>query len=171
MRLFIAINFDDTELDAFEAARERLRAQAGAANYSRRENLHLTLAFLGEQPPARMGEISGAMLKATKKVPGVDEAAGGARRRTEGERLQAGGPALHTASHAGARGPGRGGARACTARARPGAGARGEPYALGAQTGSFDLYSAALLRLCALTRRRRSCYDDWYGRRREHEGI
>lgn len=45
------------------------------------------------------------------------------------------------------------------------------PYALGAQTGSFDLYSAALLRLCALTRRRRSCYDDWYGRRREHEGI
>ena len=54
MRLFIAINFDDTELDAFEAARERLRDQAGAANYSRRENLHLTLAFLGEQPPARM---------------------------------------------------------------------------------------------------------------------
>lgn len=29
MRLFIAINFDDTELDAFEAARERLRDQAG----------------------------------------------------------------------------------------------------------------------------------------------
>lgn len=72
MRLFIAINFDDTELDAFEAARERLRDQAGAANYSRRENLHLTLAFLGEQPPARMGEISGAMLKATKNTPGFE---------------------------------------------------------------------------------------------------
>ena len=72
MRLFIAINFDDTELDAFEAARERLRDQAGAANYSRRENLHLTLAFLGEQPPARMGEISGAMLKATKNAPGFE---------------------------------------------------------------------------------------------------
>lgn len=89
MRLFIAINFDDTELDAFEAARERLRDQAGAANYSRRENLHLTLAFLGEQPPARMGEISGAMLKATKNAPALSSAstgrgASGARVETSG---------------------------------------------------------------------------------------
>lgn len=55
MRLFIAINFDDTELDAFEAARERLRDPGRGANYSRRENLHLTLAFLGEQPPCAHG--------------------------------------------------------------------------------------------------------------------
>ena len=61
MRLFIAINFGDTALDAFEAARERLRAQAGRANYSRRENLHLTLAFLGELPGSRLADIEAAM--------------------------------------------------------------------------------------------------------------
>ena len=52
-------------------------------------------------------------------VPELTKLQAGLRRRTEGEGLQAGGPALHTASHAGARGPGRGGARACTAEARP----------------------------------------------------
>ena len=66
MRLFIAINFDEAELDAFEAARERLRAQAGRANYSRRENLHLTLAFLGEQPGSRVAELEAAMLAASE---------------------------------------------------------------------------------------------------------
>ena len=61
MRLFIAINFGDRAIDAFEAARERLRAQAGRANYSRRENLHLTLAFLGELPGSRLPDIEAAM--------------------------------------------------------------------------------------------------------------
>ena len=56
MRLFIAINFGDRALDAFEAARERLRAQAGRANYSRRENLHL-----GELPGSRLADIEAAM--------------------------------------------------------------------------------------------------------------
>lgn len=65
MRLFIAINFGEEELDSFEAARERLRAQAGRANYSRRENLHLTLAFLGEQPGSRLPELEDAMLAAS----------------------------------------------------------------------------------------------------------
>ncbi len=65
MRLFIAINFDEDALDRFEAARERLRAQAGRANYSRRENLHLTLAFLGEQPGSRVTELEAAMLAAS----------------------------------------------------------------------------------------------------------
>ena len=32
MRLFIAINFGENELDAFEAARDRLRDRAGLAN-------------------------------------------------------------------------------------------------------------------------------------------
>ena len=61
MRLFISINFGERELDALEAARERLRAAAGRANYSRRENLHLTLAFLGEQPEASLPALRNAM--------------------------------------------------------------------------------------------------------------
>ena len=40
MRLFIAINFGENELDSFEAARDRLRERAGRANYSRRENVY-----------------------------------------------------------------------------------------------------------------------------------
>ena len=65
MRLFIAINFGENELDSFEAARDRLRERAGRGNYSRRENLHLTLAFLGEQPQARLPDARAAMLAAS----------------------------------------------------------------------------------------------------------
>ena len=68
MRLFIAINFGENELDAFEAARDRLRERAGRANYSRRENLHLTLAFLGEQPQARLPDARAAMLAAEARL-------------------------------------------------------------------------------------------------------
>lgn len=65
MRLFIAVNFDEKELDMFESARDRLRAQAGRASYSRRENLHLTLAFLGEQPGSRLPDMEAAMAAAS----------------------------------------------------------------------------------------------------------
>jgi len=48
MRLFIAINFDaDTKARLF-ALREELRSRSARGNFSLPENLHLTLAFLGE---------------------------------------------------------------------------------------------------------------------------
>ena len=72
MRLFIAINFDDTELDAFEAARERLRAQAGAANYSRRENLHLTLAFPGRAAACAHGRDKRGHAEGDEERPGFE---------------------------------------------------------------------------------------------------
>ena len=48
MRLFIAICFPDNILNALQKTMQGLRAEGVRGNYSRRDNLHLTLAFLGE---------------------------------------------------------------------------------------------------------------------------
>jgi len=61
MRLFIAVNFDDAVLDRLVELQERLRAQALRGNYTRRENLHLTAAFLGETPPDLLPAIEGCV--------------------------------------------------------------------------------------------------------------
>ena len=48
MRLFYAILLSEEVLDALTDAQERLRAETVGGRLSRRENLHLTLSFLGE---------------------------------------------------------------------------------------------------------------------------
>ena len=48
MRLFIAINFGDETRARLVALRDQMRSRAKGGNFSRAENLHLTLAFLGE---------------------------------------------------------------------------------------------------------------------------
>ena len=48
MRLFVAICFDEPCKDVLCAAIAGLKSHARQGNFSRRENLHLTLAFLGE---------------------------------------------------------------------------------------------------------------------------
>lgn len=48
MRLFIAIQFEDKILDALTDFQDDLRAQGVAGNYTKRENLYITLAFIGE---------------------------------------------------------------------------------------------------------------------------
>jgi 2'-5' RNA ligase len=57
MRLFIALNFDEEVKDALAVPQERLRSLAAGGSFSRRENLHLTLAFLGETPESRVPAI------------------------------------------------------------------------------------------------------------------
>lgn len=52
MRLFIAVNFDEETRQNILAVQQRLR-ESGCGNFSRPENLHLTLAFLGEVAPTR----------------------------------------------------------------------------------------------------------------------
>ena len=61
MRLFIAVNFPDGIKDALCADMAELRAAGVSGNFSRRENLHLTLAFLGETHPRRVAEIRRVM--------------------------------------------------------------------------------------------------------------
>ena len=60
MRLFIAINFDEPTRRNICAVQERLRA-AGSGNFTHPENLHLTLAFLGETAPGRVAAVRRAM--------------------------------------------------------------------------------------------------------------
>lgn len=59
MRLFIAITFGEEIQDALIALQERIKEGAAAGNFSRRENLHLTLAFLGETPESQVPAIRG----------------------------------------------------------------------------------------------------------------
>lgn len=53
MRLFVAINFDKETVDHLYRSTEILRENSLSANISRRGNLHLTLAFIGEVPSAK----------------------------------------------------------------------------------------------------------------------
>ena len=48
MRLFIAIRFSDEILDFLEAAQDEMKRAGIRGRYAPRENLHLTLAFIGE---------------------------------------------------------------------------------------------------------------------------
>ena len=57
MRLFIAVNFPEDVKDALCADVSALRDASVTGNFSRRENLHLTLAFLGETHPRRVMDI------------------------------------------------------------------------------------------------------------------
>ena len=50
MRLFIAINFSDGMKDALVGIQEKLKENNVRGNYTKPENLHLTLAFIGEYP-------------------------------------------------------------------------------------------------------------------------
>ncbi|MCX7714419.1 MAG: RNA 2',3'-cyclic phosphodiesterase [Clostridia bacterium] len=48
MRLFIAINFDDEIKDQLNDITQNLKTNSEYGNFTRRENLHLTLVFIGE---------------------------------------------------------------------------------------------------------------------------
>ena len=50
MRLFIAVNLNDKTRKLLLEVQEQLRSQCFTGNFTRPENLHLTLAFLGETP-------------------------------------------------------------------------------------------------------------------------
>jgi len=57
MRLFVALNFSDEIKARLWELREQLRSQAIKGNFTRDENFHLTLAFLGETPEEKLGMV------------------------------------------------------------------------------------------------------------------
>jgi len=65
MRLFIAINFNDEIKDALCDASAELMAAAKRGRTPRRENLHLTLVFIGET--TRVDDILDVMEEAADK--------------------------------------------------------------------------------------------------------
>jgi 2'-5' RNA ligase len=65
-RLFISINCDTATKASLLAVRDQIKAQSVKGNFSRPENLHLTLVFLGETPEDQMRAISSAITAATQ---------------------------------------------------------------------------------------------------------
>jgi 2'-5' RNA ligase len=57
MRLFIAINFSDEVKNQLLKIQEQLKSQSSRGNFTRSENLHLTLAFLGETPETQLEKL------------------------------------------------------------------------------------------------------------------
>ena len=60
MRLFISINFDDRTKENILSVQRRLK-NLGKGRFTSPENLHLTLAFLGEVPKERISELKALM--------------------------------------------------------------------------------------------------------------
>jgi 2'-5' RNA ligase len=54
MRLFVAVNFTGEVKSRIIDIQEKLRAQCIKGNFSRPENLHLTLVFIGETPEEKL---------------------------------------------------------------------------------------------------------------------
>ena len=61
MRLFIAINFNADTKDRLQALSDELRKVSSRGRYSLRENLHITLAFLGECGAERIATVKSVM--------------------------------------------------------------------------------------------------------------
>ena len=58
MRLFIAIKLNYEMRDALAGVQQSMRSQGVTGNFTRDENMHLTLAFIGEYPdPEAVAEI------------------------------------------------------------------------------------------------------------------
>lgn len=61
MRLFFSIPFSEAVRDSLCAAMDRIRPCCGQGRFTLRENLHLTLVFLGEVPSERLPDAKDAM--------------------------------------------------------------------------------------------------------------
>jgi len=57
MRLFIAVNFDNAVKKQLLDIQTQLRSQCTRGNFTLPENIHLTLAFLGETPEEKVPSI------------------------------------------------------------------------------------------------------------------
>ena len=67
MRLFIAVNFNESIKINLSDIMERLKPYAVQGNFTPTENLHLTLVFLGEVEPDRVDKITMAMEEVVTK--------------------------------------------------------------------------------------------------------
>jgi 2'-5' RNA ligase len=69
VRLFIAVNCNDETKTQLLSVRDCIKAQSIKGNFSRAENLHLTLAFLGETPEEQIPLISRLITQAATQPP------------------------------------------------------------------------------------------------------
>ena len=73
MRLFIAIQFEENILAALTGFQKELRKIGAVGNYTRDENLHLMLAFIGEY--GNPDDVLDAMAGGRKKFVRYEEGA------------------------------------------------------------------------------------------------
>lgn len=85
MRLFVAVRFDGAALDALCRTRDALARVKLRGRMTARENLHLTLAFLGEQPERAVPAIRQAMERAAGAPFALTLAAPGRFRQERGD--------------------------------------------------------------------------------------
>jgi 2'-5' RNA ligase len=65
MRLFIAVNFSDDIKNHILSIQNMIKEKSLKGNFSRPENLHLTMAFLGETPSKQVPLVCSVMEKAS----------------------------------------------------------------------------------------------------------
>jgi len=64
IRLFVAVNCNDATKNLLLSIRDNIKAQSFKGNFSRPENLHLTLVFLGETQDEQIPAICAAITEA-----------------------------------------------------------------------------------------------------------
>jgi len=69
VRLFVAVNFDDATKSRLLAVQDRIKSQAVKGNFSRPENLHLTLVFIGETDAGLVPVIAAVVKNAVAVMP------------------------------------------------------------------------------------------------------
>ena len=88
MRLFIAINFSKEMKQELREVIQNLKEESVSGNFTRTENMHLTLAFLGELPDQVVDDIIKAMEEtATLSSPFTMELSQLGKFRIHGENL------------------------------------------------------------------------------------
>ena len=71
MRVFVAADPDEAARDFLERQTEILKNAAVRGNYTRRENLHITLRFIGEVCPSEVPALAAAVKKVCEGVPAL----------------------------------------------------------------------------------------------------
>jgi len=66
MRLFIAVNCNDETKKSLLSVQEKIKSQSLKGNFSRPENFHLTLVFLGETPEEQVPAVCAAIGEALR---------------------------------------------------------------------------------------------------------
>lgn len=90
MRLFTAVLLPEAAKAALGKSENALRPFCREGNFTRPENFHITLVFLGEQPPARLRAVEGAVSAAAAGVPPFSLEIGGLGRFSCGRGLGSG---------------------------------------------------------------------------------
>jgi len=70
MRLFVAVNCDEATKSRLLAIQSRIKAQSARGSFTRPENLHLTLVFIGEADAGLVPEIISIIKNALVPVQG-----------------------------------------------------------------------------------------------------